>query len=107
MFLSGQTSNSTNSLKDQFINLVKNKNLTYNFEYLAKLTINGKSIRSNSCKSAEEAEKQIIEIAIKELQNETTDESMIEEPNETDQLIQEIKSVSFCFKLRFSICTIN
>lgn len=62
---------------------------------MAKLMVNGKSIESTSCESAEKAERQILLTAIKELrdvQSVPADESMIEEPIESE-IVQEIKQV--------------
>ena len=85
---------SNDSLKDQFYSLTKSKNLDYKLEYSVKLTVNGKSIKTTSCESAAKAEEQILLMAIKELQNVTADESMVEEDPVESELVQEIKQVS-------------
>ena len=89
---------SNDSLKDQFHSLAREQHLDYKIEYFAKVTVNGKSIESTSCESAEKAERQILLTAIEKLQNFTkaqsapADESMIEEPTESE-LVLEIKQV--------------
>lgn len=103
----GAGAQSNDSLKDEFHSLARSKHLNYKLEYLAKLTVNGKSIESTGCESAEEAEKQILLRAIKELRNVpasvSADESMSEESTESE-LVQEIKQVSLRFIAKRCFC---
>lgn len=84
------------SLRDQFDTLVRSKNLDYRLEYITRLTVNGKSIESTACESAEKAERQILLTAIKELRDmqsaPVVDETMNEEVIESE-IVQEIKQV--------------